>query len=307
MIGGFIVESKGWRWTQWTVLFFIAAFYPPVIFTKETYKKTILQRRARKLGLPDPSVRQKQAFLTTLSHFLTTILLRPIHMLLTEPIVTLICMYNGFLFGLMYAYIIASPWVYHTYYNFSMTGESLSFLGVIVGALLAPLPLVAIDLYVYQPRLKRFRSLQRDGNISPDQSFPAENRLFSAMIGSLILPISLYGFAWTTRPSVPFIVPMIFQAASILASLLIYTSISIFMMDAYGPLYGASAAGAAMITRYSLSAAFPMFALQMYQGLGVGLATTILASCTVIMAPIPWLFHKYGQTLRNRMKYATST
>lgn len=215
-------------------------------------------------------------------------------------------MYNGFMFGLMYTYIVASPWVYHTYYNFSLTGESLSFLGVVIGALLAPFPLIAMDLYIYQPRLKRFRTLQQNTDLSLEQNFPAENRLFGAMAGSFILPVSLLGFAWTTRSSIHFIVPMIFQSISILASLLIYSSISIFMMDAYGPLYGASAAGAAMLTRYALSAAFPMFALQMYQGLGVGWATTILAICTFLMAPIPWLFFKYGQALRSRMKYATS-
>lgn len=306
MVGGFLVESKGWRWTQWAVLLFIAAFYPPVLFTKETYKKTILQRRARKLGLNGPMVHQEQTLFIALSHFLTTILFRPIHMLLTEPIVTLVCMYNGFMFGLMYTYVVASPWVYHTYYNFSLTGESLSFLGVVVGALLAPLPLIMMDIRIYQPRLKHFRMLQQNGDISPEQNFPAENRLFGAMVGSFILPASLLGFAWTTRSTIHYIVPMIFQAISILASLFIYSSISIFVMDAYGPLYGASAAGAAMFTRYSLSAAFPMFALQMYQGLGVGWATTILAICTFIMAPIPWLFFKYGKALRSRMKYTTS-
>lgn len=306
LIGGFLVESKDWRWTQWTILFFVITFYIPVLFTRETYKKTILQKRAKKLSLVPPG-REKKALLQTLQDFLTTILFRPLHMLFTEPIVTLICMYNGFMFGLMYTYVVASPWVYHTYYDFSLSGQSLSFLGLIVGALLAPFPLVAMDLYIYQPRLKRFRHAQEvEGTVAPPP-FAPENRLFPAMIGSLLLPTSLLGFAWTARPSVHFAVPIVFQAISIMASLFIYVSISVFMLDAYGPLYGASAAGAAMLTRYSLSAAFPMFALQMYQSLGVGWATTTLACCTVAMAPIPWLFWKYGEQLRSRIKYEIST
>lgn len=301
-----MVEYKDWRWTQWTVLFFIVAFGLPIPFTKETYKKTILQRRAKKLGIINSSIPDERTFLQAASYFLTTILFRPLHMLLTEPIVTLVCMYNGFMFGLMYTYVVASPWVYSTYYNFSLTAQSLSFLGLIVGSLLAPVPLIAFDLYVYQPRLKRFRRLQENNRSLQEQDFPPENRLFSAMVGSLILPASLLGFAWTARPSIQYVVPMVFQAISILSSLLIYVSISIFMLDAYGPLYGASAAGAAMFTRYSLSAAFPMFALQMYQGLGVHWATTILACCTIPMALIPWLFFKYGERLRSKMKYARS-
>lgn len=227
-------------------------------------------------------------------------------MLVTEPIVTLICMYNGFMFGLNYTYVVASPWVYQTYYNFSLTGQSLSFLGLIIGALLAPVPLITIDLLVYQPRLKRFRHAQQTDPTLQGKDFPPENRLFSGMIGSILLPLSLLGFAWTARPTIHYIVPMLFQAISIAASLLVYVSTSIFMLDAYGPLYGASAAGAAMFTRYSLSAAFPMFALQMYQGLGVGWATTILACCTVPMALIPWLFWRFGEVLRGKMKYARS-
>lgn len=301
-----MVEYKDWRWTQWTILFFIAAFGLPIPFTRETYKKTILRKRAKKLGLVDSSVHLERTFIQASRDFLTTVLFRPLHMLVTEPIVTLICMYNGFMFGLMYTYVVASPWVYEHYYGFSQTGQSLSFLGLIIGALLAPLPLITIDLCIYQPRLKHFHHLQQVDETMREQEFPAENRLFSALIGSLLLPASLLGFAWTARPSINYIVPMVFQGISILASLLIYVSMSVYMLDAYGPLYGASAAGAAMFTRYSLSAAFPMFALQMYQGLGVHWATTLLAFCTMPMALIPWLFRKYGDVLRRKMKYARS-
>jgi len=94
LIGGFLVELKGWRWTQWTTLFFIITFYIPVIFTKETYKKTILQRRAKRHGLTYPTTERTAA--ATIKYFTTTLFLRPIHMMVTEPIVTLVCLYNGF-------------------------------------------------------------------------------------------------------------------------------------------------------------------------------------------------------------------
>jgi len=77
-------------------------------------------------------------------------------------------------------------------------------------------------------------------------------------------------------------------------------------MDAYGPLYGASAAGAAMLSRYTLSAVFPLFALKLYKTLGVGWATSLLAFCTLAMAPIPWLFWRFGGGIREKSKYETS-
>ncbi len=205
--------------------------------------------------------------------------------------------------------VVASPWVYQHYYGFDLTDQSLSFLGLIIGTLLAPMPLVIMDLYIYQPRLKRWKAshnspLNQDS--AGESRFPPENRLFPAMLGSFLLPASLLAFGWTARPSIHHVVPIAFQGLSILFSLVIYASANLFMLDAYGPLYGASAAGAGMLSRYTLSAAFPMFAPQMYRGLGVGWATTVLACCTAAMAPIPWCFWKWGEGLRGRMRYESS-
>jgi len=306
LIGGFLVKSKGWRWTQWTTLFFIVVFYVPIIFTKESYKKTILQRRARKLGFDYPTA--NRTLPQSIKYFTTTLFLRPLHMIATEPIVTLVCLYNGFMFGLLYTMVVATPWVFQHYYGFELTGQSLSFLGLIMGTIFAPLPLILIDLYIYQPRLKRWKAKSHVTNNGSSEAaqFPPENRLFPAMLGSCLLPSCLLGFAWTARPSVHYVVPMMFQGFALCASLIIYASANLFMLDSYGPLYGASAAGAAMLSRYTLSAAFPLFALRMYRGLGVGWATTILAGCTAAMAPIPWCFWKWGEGLRGRMKYESS-
>ncbi|KAK5130116.1 hypothetical protein LTR08_002456 [Meristemomyces frigidus] len=301
LVGGFVAQARGWRWTQWTTVFFTVAFYLPVLFTRETYKHTILRRRAKQLAIEGPP-RIDRSPAATIRHFATTLLVRPLHMLLTEPIVTLVCLYNGFLFGLMYTFVVASPWVYEHYYAFPPASQNLSFLGLILGTLLAPFPLILIDHLLYQPRLKRFDQTKPEA----DQRFPPEHRLYPSLIGSLLLPTCLFIFAWTARPAVHWIVPIFFQGAAILASLLIYASANLFMMDSYGPLYGASAAGAAMLSRYTLSAAFPLFSLQLYRALGVGWATSLLAFCTLAMAPIPWLFWLWGAQLREKSTYETS-
>lgn len=62
-----------------------------------------------------------------------------------------------------------------------------------------------------------------------------------------------------------------------------------------------------MMSRYMLSAVFPLFALQMYEALGVGWATTLLGCVTLAMAPIPWCFWIYGERIRRRSRYETST
>lgn len=51
---GFPAQYKGWRWTQWTILFIMLPSYLSALGMKETYKKFILQKRAQKLGIPPP-------------------------------------------------------------------------------------------------------------------------------------------------------------------------------------------------------------------------------------------------------------
>lgn len=299
LVGGFVVIGKGWRWTQYVTVFFIIAFYIPVAFTRESYKKKLLERRAKRRNLVAVGVQEKSG-LQLAYHFVTVLFLRPVHMLVTEPIVTLVCVYSGFLFGLLYTFIIASPWVFSHYYGFDLAGQSLTFVSPVIGTASAPIPLFMIDRFIIEPRRKLF---ELD---SPGTQYPPERRLYPALMASIALPVTLFVFAWTVRPDIHWILPLIFQGLAMLCSVMIYAPTNMFMIDSYGPLYGASASGAAMLSRYFLSAAFPLFTLQMYRTLGVGWATTILAFCTLAMAPIPWLFLRYGSNLRSRSKYETS-
>ena len=86
VIGAFVTVRKGWRWTQWTLIFFAIFAFILTTFARETHQNTILTRRAkhRKLPLPPspfPSRSAKIRFLITVT------LIRPLHMLITEPIV----------------------------------------------------------------------------------------------------------------------------------------------------------------------------------------------------------------------------
>lgn len=302
LVGGFIVHAGGWRWTQWAAIIIAAAFYAPVLlFTRETYKKIILRRRAVRLGLAD-SASQRTSPGRAFRYFATTLIQRPLHMLFTEPIVSLVSLYCGFLFALLYTFVVAVPWIFRHYYGFTQPLGSLSFLGLMIGTLGAAVPVVLIDVYYYRPRLRRWQAAH--GDAAP---FPSEHRLVGALIGSLLVPASLFASAWTAERRVHWAAPIFFQGCVMCSSVLIYGSASIFMLDAYGPLYGASASGALMMTRYVLSAAFPLFVLQMYERLGVGWATTLLGCVAVVMAPIPWLFWFYGDRIRKRSRYETSS
>jgi len=61
-----------------------------------------------------------------------------------------------------------------------------------------------------------------------------------------------------------------------------------------------------ILTPGAFAAAFPLFGIQMYEGLGYQWATGLLAFLTLVMLPFPYIFFKYGKKIRARSKFATS-
>jgi hypothetical protein len=82
-------------------------------------------------------------------------------------------------------------------------------------------------------------------------------------------------------------------------------AVATYLLDTYQALTGASAFAANGLLRYLLGAVFPLFALQMYEKLGTGWATSLLAFIAVVLMPIPWVLFKFGRSIRARSSYDT--
>ena len=66
----------------------------------------------------------------------------------------------------------------------------------------------------------------------------------------------------------------------------------------------ASAIAANTFLRSLAGAAFPLFANQMFNGLGVQWAATLLGCVAAVLVPIPIVFYIYGARLRARSAFA---
>ena len=68
-------------------------------------------------------------------------------------------------------------------------------------------------------------------------------------------------------------------------------------------MYAASALAANTIVRSAVAAAFPLFTTKMYEVMGVQWASTLIGLVSLVLAPIPFLFFKYGAKIREKSRF----
>jgi hypothetical protein len=70
-------------------------------------------------------------------------------------------------------------------------------------------------------------------------------------------------------------------------------------------IFAASALAANSVLRSLFGAAFPLFTTYMYNDLGIHWASSIPAFLAVACIPFPFLFYKYGESIRMKCEFAS--
>lgn len=76
-----------------------------------------------------------------------------------------------------------------------------------------------------------------------------------------------------------------------------------YIVDAY-LMFAASALAGNTFMRSLFGAAFPLFGRQMFNGMHIEWAATLLGCVAVVLAPIPFVFYFYGAKIRAKSKIA---
>lgn len=179
IIGGFAAYFRGWKWTMWSNLIIAGAAFLLCLPMDETYKKIILQKRAKKLGVSPPPRPEIVEYVRIL---ITVTLFRPVYMLFSEPIIALFGIYNAFTFSILFGYFAAYPYTFSTVYGFNTWQTGLTFLGIGIGVLLAVATCILCDKLIYQ---KKHSEALQQGKVS----VMPEHRLYAGMIGAFTIPI----------------------------------------------------------------------------------------------------------------------
>lgn len=124
----------------------------------------------------------------------------------------------AFSWAILYLNFSSIPLVFSTNHGFNVQQIGAVFSAISIGSLLATL------LSIYQEK-----AAARMGKLS---SSP-EGRLYFACVESILMPVGLFWFGWTSYPSIPWIVPVLALGCATMGIFTIYLATFNYLADTY--------------------------------------------------------------------------
>ncbi|OJJ32214.1 hypothetical protein ASPWEDRAFT_117312 [Aspergillus wentii DTO 134E9] len=302
LVGGFINQYTNWRWTFYVLLIWTAMELVMIyFFVPETYHPVLLKRKAEELREKTKNSKHKAPIekdTRSLSSMILRSMYRPILLLALEPMCLNLCIFSAILLGILYLFFGAFQLVFKLVYEFEVWQRGLCFLGLLVG-----MGFAILTDPLWRSNYVRLEKNHKEAH-GVDAPFQPEWRLPPAIAGAPLVTVGLFMFAWTIYSSVHWIVPIIGSALFGAGTILVYSGIFTFLVDAY-PTYSASALAANSFLRSMFGGIFPLFGIQMYNKLGYHWATSLLAFLTLAMLPFPYLFFRYGSRIREKSSFTS--
>ncbi|KAI9172629.1 Efflux pump atB [Paramyrothecium foliicola] len=299
LVSGVAVDRLGWRWIFYLQLIAIGATtLATILFFKETRSNVILQRKCAALNKRNrgvlvsgrqvcfrPQVEERKISLGVIwGNFIF-----PLRLLVTESVVFWFSAWLSFGWSILYMQFSSIGITFRTVYNFDNTQVGIVYTAVAVGALAATVLAIVQD-----PLARRFW---------PSRMATAEGRLILPCLQSILLPVGLFWFGWTSKPGVSSVSPTIAIGACTMGIFSIYLAVFNYLADVYGP-YASSALATQSMCRNLLAGVFPLFTNSMIRNLGFNGAGSLLGGISLLLTVIPWILTIYGERIRARSPFA---
>ncbi|KAK5195431.1 hypothetical protein LTR99_001953 [Exophiala xenobiotica] len=270
-------------------------------FQPETFPPLLLSWKAkhlRKLTGDERYVAEHEIERIPVSTRLRVALPRPFIMAFTEPVIFLITLYMSVLYIILFTFFDGYDYIFRQTYGISQGQSNTIFVGIAIGVLLggAWLP------WMY----KKTVLAQREAESKGRKQFDPELRLWFAMLGGApAIPISLLWMGWTAYPSVSIWSPILASVLFGYGTIMIFISSYMYIIDSY-EMYAASALTFATLARYIIAGGMTVVGIPFYQNMGVHWTLTILAGLSALLAPMPYVFYKYGYLIRRKSRFAVN-
>ncbi|EMD41905.1 hypothetical protein CERSUDRAFT_79517 [Gelatoporia subvermispora B] len=304
--GAWIAERSTWRWVFWSTSIISGIIQVlGFLFLRETFAPKLLLKRAKALrasmSIEKGGVRPIRTVHETgqkenWKDLMKRAVFRPFQLFFQEPMIQLLGIYLAFVYGVVYLVLTVMPAIFADVYHEEVGIAGLHYISLGVGLTIAS----QANAY-YLDKVYIYLKKRNDGIGEP------EFRLPCVMPGTLLLPIGLLMVGWGSQEHVFWLVPDIGFALIGAGIILVFQGMQTYVIDAFTA-YAASALAAVSCFRSLAGFGFPLFAQAMFNALGYGKGSVILAAFAVgVGCPSIWVFWKYGKRIRAMSKHAEKT
>ncbi|CAK7219527.1 hypothetical protein SEUCBS140593_003921 [Sporothrix eucalyptigena] len=300
LIAGFAVEKETWRWSFWELLWLAVPVAVVLVLTlPETSADTILLRRAQRLrkrtGRTDlqsaSEIRQHNMHFGTIAY---NALAKPWQINALDPAVLFSTVYMALAYGTYYSFFESFPLVFTGIYGFDLGGIGLAFVSSLTGVVVATVVITAFNYFVQSQRFQKADALP-----------PPEVQLQLGLFASFLLPIGLFIFAWTSRPSIHWIVCMVGVAITSCGIIIVTQAVLNYLPFTY-PRYAGSLFAANTASRCLFAGAAVLFSPPLFRNLGIGGGVSLVAGLSIVCAFGLFALYLWGANLRRRSRFAGS-
>lgn len=293
LAGAVIADNLDWRWIFW-VLTIICAINTILgyVFLKETYAPVLLAHRCKEAEAESNGDQEytfpghdTRPLFTKLQHSM----IRPVKILVTQPMVLALAAFQAVIFASMYTLYTNMQEIFASKpYLLSTSQVGLLYLVPGAGFLVAVLFLVPRIDVIFNAMSKR-----NNGKEAPEFRLPLAN------VGSVILPITLFWFGWSVEYGAHWAVCITATFFFGFGQVAVFNSVQNYYIDAF-PEYAASAIAAGAVFRSFVGGVVPLVAPELFRRLGYGWGWSVFGFLTLAIAPSPLLFMRYGRWLREK-------
>ncbi|KAI1120243.1 putative MFS multidrug transporter [Nemania abortiva] len=295
IIGGFLSQAAGWRWIFWFLFILGGLTVILQIFgSRETNLRLIVARKRAFQGqhrkpwhrldwYAPVDVSGTEGFKdVNLAHSM----LRPWKFIFTSPITGIICLYSGFVYGLLYLLLTTITTVFVQKYHWSIGVSGLSYIGIGVGFIIGVLTIGATS----------DRVMAKHTKLNDNVAVP-EIRLNVCVYFSFLVPTSFFWYGWSANQHAFWLAPITGLACFGLGMIGIFLPLQTYMIDAF-PEYAASSTAALASSRNVVGTFLPLAGPYLYKSIGLGWGNTLLGFIALALIPAPYFIAKYGGQLR---------
>lgn len=274
------------------ILAIVCAFNTTIgyLFLRETYAPVILNWKRERLQQDNPEAKYKFEGQDDRPVFakLKQSMKRPI-VIFIQPIVLTMSAYQALIFGTTYSIFTNLQSIFSEIpYCFDSERVGLLYLCPGIGFL--------VSVWFIIPRIDTVYNRlteKNNGKAMPEYRLPLAN------IGSVLLPVSLFWFAWTVEYRLHWAVCMAATFFYGLGQVVIFNTVQNYYIDSFSK-YAASAIAGGSVFRSLAGGVVPVVAPAMFEKLGYGWGISVFGFLAVAIGPAPLIFYYYGPRIRER-------